>query len=474
MLFNSIEFILFFLLVFVLYWTIPPGSVKKRNLFLLLTSYIFYAWWDIRFLGLIILSSAVDYSCGIAIAESEKQHRRKSYLLLSIFVNLGILGFFKYSGFFIEELQVALHHLGIAIHTRTLNVILPVGISFYTFQTMSYSIDVYRGKVEPTRDMLAFFAFVSFFPQLVAGPIERAGRLLPQFGRLKYFDYNMAVDGFRRVLWGLFAKIAVADTVAPVVDQIFIHYNNVGSGVLALGAFLFAVQIYGDFAGYSNIAIGTAALLGFRLMENFRTPYFAANLSEFWSRWHISLSTWFRDYVYIPLGGNRCNKFKYSINILITFVISGLWHGANWTFIVWGLLHGIFYLVSKLVWRNTKTRKSKTFNFFPVLVTFTIVSLLFVIFRSEHIWQAFVYLRNMLLFKEGAVNLLNLVTKSNMVLALFFVVILIIVEGLQRNKRFALDFSEKPVFFRLATYYFLVFSILLTFSNDRVFIYFQF
>lgn len=313
MLFNSIEFVLFFPLVLLFYWGIfNQNSIKTRNLFLLTTSYLFYGWWDYRFLGLIVLSSLVDFLCGQYIFQAKTKRHQRFFLMISLLVNLGVLFFFKYYGFFAHELTTLFKAWGYAIHPSSLNIILPVGISFYTFQTLSYTIDIYRGRLEPTKDALAFFTFVSFFPQLVAGPIERARHLLPQFSTLKKFDYHLAANGFRQLLWGFFTKIAVADSVAPIVDIIFMHHETANAGTLALGAVLFSIQIFADFAGYSNIAIGTAAILGFDLMQNFRMPYFSRNIREFWTRWHISLSTWFRDYVYIPMGGNRCSKSRHA------------------------------------------------------------------------------------------------------------------------------------------------------------------
>ncbi len=474
MLFNSVGFIGFLTLVFFLYWGFFARNIMRRNLFLLAVSYFFYSCWDVRFLGLIVLSSIVDYNCGFQIDQTDDRKKKKRFLLISILMNLGILGFFKYFGFFAEELSLLVQQFGYTLHPLTLNIILPVGISFYTFQTLSYTIDIYKGKIPATRDLVSFFAFVAFFPQLVAGPIERASHLLPQFHEKKVFDYSVAADGFRRILWGLFAKVAVADTVAPLVDQIFSHSASAGWGTLLLGAFLFAIQIYGDFSGYSNIAIGSAALLGFRLMDNFRHPYFSRNLQEFWSRWHISLSTWFRDYVYIPLGGNRCSKKRHAINILVTFGISGLWHGANWTFIVWGILHGITYLVSKPVGSVRKNTSVQLKDMVSIAVTFLVVSLLFVIFRAENIGVAFHYLANLVSLKAGSIGPFELAGTKQWLEAAFFSFVLILAEWKQREKAFALDISGWPVMLRMAGYYFLLFWVLYAFSSDRLFIYFQF
>ena len=389
MLFNSIEFVLFFPVILILYWSIfSQSSVKQRNFFLLVASYFFYCWWDYRFLGLIFLSSLVDFLCGKYIHQSQTKRKKQLFLGVSLVTNLGILFFFKYYGFFTNELIDLVSGWGYALHASTLKIILPVGISFYTFQTLSYTIDIYRKRLEPTTDVLAFFTFVSFFPQLVAGPIERAKHLLPQFYSLKKFDYHLASNGFRQLLWGFFAKIAVADSVAPIVDTIFTNHANVGAGTLLFGAILFSIQIYGDFAGYSNIAIGTAAILGFDLMQNFNNPYFSRNIREFWTRWHISLSTWFRDYIYIPLGGNRCSKPRHALNVMTTFILSGLWHGANWTFLIWGTMHGLLYLVTQPFSKQTTSEKIRPTQWLSIVITFAFVSIAFVFFRAENLAQA--------------------------------------------------------------------------------------
>ena len=344
MLFNSFTFVIFLPTVFLLYWFVFNKNLKLQNFFLLIVSYIFYGWWDWRFLSLIFISSMVDYIVGLSIYKTDDSSKRKRLLLISMFVNLGFLGFFKYYNFFADSLIDLFSNFSISLHPRTLNIILPVGISFYTFQTMSYTLDIYRKKMEPTNDIIAFFAFVSFFPQLVAGPIERAKNLLPQFMKKRKFDYETATDGLRQILWGLLKKIIIADSCAHVVDYIFANYQFYNGSVLLMGVIFFAFQIYGDFSGYSDIAIGSAKLFGFDLMRNFAYPYFSRNIAEFWRRWHISLSTWFRDYVYIPLGGSYVNKWKRIRNIIITFTVSGFWHGANWTFIFWGFLNGIYYI----------------------------------------------------------------------------------------------------------------------------------
>src|SRR6056297_941955 len=332
MLFNSLVFFLFLSIVFVLYWLFR-NQLKLQNIIVLISSYIFYGWWDWRFLSLIVISSLADYFIGLWLDRSEKKTKRKLLLALSIVVNIGILGFFKYFNFFIDSAAGFLNQFGFQANPTSLQIILPVGISFYTFQTLSYSIDIYRRQIEPTKNIIAFFAFVSFFPQLVAGPIERARNLVPQFLKKRTFDPVNAGDGIRQMLWGFFKKIVIADNAAVYANEIFTNYSDHTGGTLLLGAVLFGFQIYGDFSGYSDIAIGTARLFGFDLMRNFAYPYFSRDIAEFWRRWHISLSTWFRDYIYIPLGGSRGGTLMKIRNTFIIFVISGFWHGANWTFI---------------------------------------------------------------------------------------------------------------------------------------------
>lgn len=329
MLFNSIDFAIFLPVVFVLYWFVINRNLKLQNLLIVAASYLFYGWWDWRFLLLILFSTVVDYLIGLGLKREKNQTKRKVLLWLSILVNLGFLGFFKYYNFFLENFVSAFSFLGTQLSASSLDIILPVGISFYTFQTLSYSIDVYKQRLEPTSDFIAFSAFVSFFPQLVAGPIERAVHLLPQFYTKRTFDYLKAVGGMRQILWGLFKKIVIADNCAMYANTIFNNSEAYSGSALVLGALFFAFQIYCDFSGYSDIAIGTSRLFGFDLMRNFAFPYFSRDMAEFWRRWHISLSTWFRDYLYIPLGGSRGGTWMKVRNTFIIFIVSGFWHGAN-------------------------------------------------------------------------------------------------------------------------------------------------
>ena len=405
MLFNSFEFIIFLVLVFSLYWLVFSKEIKSRNAFLLVCSYTFYGWWDWRFLGLIILSSGVDFALGKRMDTVQKPSKRKRLLWMSLIVNLGILGVFKYYNFFVHSFAKAFQSIEFPVDQLTLEVILPVGISFYTFQTLSYTIDIYRGKMEPEKDWLAFFAFVAFFPQLVAGPIERASHLLPQFRRIYLFNHDLARDGLRQMLWGFFKKIAVADTCALYVPIIFGAHQEQSGATLLIGCFLFAIQIYGDFSGYSDIAIGCSKLFGFDLRQNFDYPYFSRNIGEFWRRWHISLSTWFRDYLYIPLGGSKGGKYMTLRNLFVVFLISGLWHGARWTYVVWGLCHVLMYVPGFL------RRTNRTFlgqispgriypdlnSFVRIVITFTLTSIAWVFFRSYDMPQALGYLSKMFL-----------------------------------------------------------------------------
>jgi D-alanyl-lipoteichoic acid acyltransferase DltB (MBOAT superfamily) len=400
MLFNSIEYALFLPIVFAIYWIIgylhigDALKLKLQNTFVLIASYVFYGWWDWRFLLLIAFTSLCSWGSGLLIKSSILNHKSsisKLWLTANIVINIGILAVFKYYDFFVTEFG---RLFSISTDNMLLKVILPVGISFYTFQALSYSIDVYRKKVEPTTDIVAFFAFIAFFPQLVAGPIERATNLLPQFLKNRIFQYGQAVDGLRQILWGLFKKMAIADTCAIYVNRIWETYDMQSSGVLILGAVLFTFQIYGDFSGYSDIAIGTAKLFGINLMRNFNSPYFSRDIAEFWRRWHISLTTWFRDYVYIPLGGSRVSKAKIIRNTFIIFLVSGLWHGANWTFLAWGAFHAILFLPLILLgWNRRYTDQPITWRHLPqILCTFVLVVFGWILFRAESITQAWRYI----------------------------------------------------------------------------------
>lgn len=404
MLFNSFQFLVFLVVAFSAYWLFFYRNRRFRNLFLLAASYVFYGWWDYRFLGLIAFSTVIDFAIGNAIHKSAKSSNRKLLLTASLVVNLGLLAYFKYANFFIESfVDFSSSVLGLAPNMSSLSIILPVGISFYTFQTLSYTIDIYRKRLNPTANFVEFAAFVSFFPQLVAGPIERAANLLPQFKEKKRFRYEDGSEGMRLIVWGLFKKTVIADNCAPYVNEVFSTYQDQPATVLFMGAVLFAFQIYGDFSGYSDIAIGTARLFGFRLMTNFNYPYFSRDVAEFWRRWHISLSTWFRDYLYIPLGGSRRSMMRTLTNVLIIFVVSGFWHGANWTFVVWGGLHALYIMPVVAFGLNRKHLPGER-RLLPsirdvaqISFTFFLVCIAWVFFRAPSVEVAVDYLSGMVM-----------------------------------------------------------------------------
>ena len=478
MLFNSIDFAIFLPLIFILYWFVVYKHLKYQNVLVLVASYVFYGWWDWRFLALIAFSTLVDYSIGVALSKQNDEVKRKILLWISIIINLGFLGFFKYYNFFIDNFVQAFSFFGSAIQPNTLNIILPVGISFYTFQTLSYTIDVYKKKLDPTKDFIAFGAFVSFFPQLVAGPIERATNLLPQFYVKRSFNYSNAVDGLRQVLWGLFKKVVIADNCATFVNMIFNGYETYSSSTLVLGAVFFAFQIYGDFSGYSDIAIGTSKLFGFNLKQNFATPYFSRDIAEFWRRWHISLSTWFRDYLYIPLGGSRGSKGNQIRNVFVIFIVSGFWHGANWTFIAWGALNAIYFL--PLLLRN-KNRvhinviaQHRVFpslkEFLQVLFTFSLTAIAWVFFRAENLAMALDYLYNMVDLS------LFTIPQVRPTYVLILVLLFIVVEWSGRRNLYAIErlWFKYPKPIRLFMYYAIAMTIFLYGGKTQEFIYFQF
>ncbi|WP_405571293.1 MBOAT family O-acyltransferase [Winogradskyella sp. Asnod2-B02-A] len=477
MLFNSLEFFIFLPIVFILYWFVLGKKLKQQNLLIVFASYVFYGWWDWRFLSLIIFSSFVDYGIGVLLSKEARQQKRKILLWTSICVNIGFLGFFKYYNFFIESFVASFSFFGSELSASTLNIILPVGISFYTFQTLSYTIDVYNRKLEPTKDIVAFFAFVSFFPQLVAGPIERATNLLPQFYKKREFRYANAVDGMRQVIWGLFKKVVIADNCAKYANIIFNNSEDYSGSTLLLGAFLFAFQIYGDFSGYSDIAIGISRFFGFSLKQNFAFPYFSRDIAEFWRRWHMSLSTWFRDYIYIPLGGSRGSLNKKIRNVFIIFLVSGFWHGANWTFIIWGGLNALYFLPLLLTNKNrvntdvvAQNKMLPSFKeILQMLLTFFITLVAWVFFRADSVSHALSYLQNMFDISLFSKPLILPYT------VLGLVVIFIAIEWLGRHGEYALeriDKINKPI--RWSLYIVLIMLMFLFAGEEQAFIYFQF
>ena len=482
MLFNSIDFAIFLPIVFILYWFILKKNLTLQNLLVVLASYVFYGWWDWRFLSLIIFSTLIDYTVGLRLETEQKAMNRKILLWISIVVNLGFLGFFKYYNFFIDNFTQAFSFFGQGIAINSLNIILPVGISFYTFQTLSYSIDVYRGKMKPTKDFIAFSAFVSFFPQLVAGPIERAKHLLPQFYKKRTFDYHKAVDGMRQILWGLFKKVVIADNAAYFANLIFNNSADYSGSTLLLGALFFTFQIYGDFSGYSDIAIGTSRLFGFDLMQNFNFPYFSRNIAEFWRRWHISLSTWFRDYLYIPLGGSRGSTWMKVRNTFIIFIVSGFWHGANWTFIVWGVLNAIYFLPLLLTKKNRIFMDDVAENsMWPsvretamMLGTFGLTVLAWIFFRAENVSHAVSILAE--IFSSSLFTIPTLESKRRALIMIFFIVAFLLIEWNGRKEQYAIASLgvtwKRP--YRYAFYYIIMFTLVWFQGEEQQFIYFQF
>ena len=482
--FNSLEYAIFLIIIFFAFWFLFRRYLKLQNIFLIIASYIFYSWWDWRFLSLIIFISAVNYFAGIQLGQNDpdkQSGKRKLILLISVFTNLGILGFFKYFNFFAQSAVDLLNTFGFKADTITLNVVLPIGISFYTFQTMSYTIDVYRTKFEPRRDIISFFAYVSFFPLLLAGPIERGDTLLPQFFKKKKFKYENGVNGMRQILWGLFKKVVIADNCAFFANQIFKNYKVEPASVLIMGTVYFAFQIYGDFSGYSDIAIGSAKLLGFDLTTNFKTPYFSRDIAEFWRRWHISLSTWLRDYLFIPLN-LQFRSFKIwggIIAIIITFLICGLWHGANWTFIMWGGLNGIYFIPLILSGNSNKNMDTiangKTVpspkEIFQMIFTFTLTTFAWIFFKAPNIEVAFKYIGGIFTHKFSPNNF-DFFPRY----ILFLLAFLLISEWLLfRHDNFLERFGNLKPVFRHSIYVFTLILIFLFIQNEATtFIYFQF
>lgn len=482
MLFNSFSYAIFLPVVFILYWFVTNNSLKWQNNMLVVASYFFYCCWDWRFGFLLAFSTLLDFYSGLAIERSTTRARKKLWLIISVGINLGFLGFFKYYNFFIESFADMLNMFGMQANYSTLEIILPVGISFYTFHGLSYVFDIYYDRIKPTHDLAVYALFVSFFPLLVAGPIERASHLLPQFFVKRHLKYEKAIDGFFQILWGLFKKVVIADNAAGLVDVIFGSETASGS-VRALGAFLFAFQIYCDFSGYSDIALGTAKLFGIDLITNFRYPYFSRDIAEFWRRWHISLSTWFRDYLYIPLGGSKGGMWIRVRNTFIIFIVSGFWHGANWTFIVWGGLNALFIMPLIISNRNRNNIEVVAFNrlipsfreFFSILLTFTLTMLAWVFFRAESVSKAFIYIKQ--IFTPSLLSFPKMVSAQNttMLLVLVMIMVLLITEWYYRKREYVFnDIFSKSLFVQ-GTIVFILVSLIFFFGGSQAdFIYFQF
>lgn len=478
MLFNSIHFAIFLPIVFILYWFVTNKSLKLQNFLLLVASYFFYACWDWRFLFLLMFSTLLDYFTGIKMQDSEKSSRKKFWFGLSVILNLGFLGVFKYYNFFADSFAEAISHLGLKINPWMLDVILPVGISFYTFHGLSYVIDIYKERIQAEKNFIDYAVFVSFFPLLVAGPIERATHLLPQIKKQRTFDYTRAVDGLRQILWGLFKKVVVADNCAEFANIIFNNSADQSGSTLILGAIFFTFQIYGDFSGYSDIALGTARLFGIELLRNFAYPYFSRDIAEFWRRWHISLSSWFKDYLYIPLGGSKGGNWMRIRNTFIIFVVSGFWHGANWTFIAWGALNALFIMPS--IVRSTNRNNLETVakgkllpslkELYQIALTFSLATFAWIFFRAETITHAFNYVSG--IFNK---SLFSIPTIRPFYL-LLLLILFIIIEWLGREENYAiakLGLSwKRPL--RHALYYVMIIAIFLFGGKEQQFIYFQF
>lgn len=511
MLFNSFEFAIFLPIVFLLYWFVFDYAISKckrqllwQNLFIVVASYIFYGWWDWRFLILIAITTLLSFLSGIGIEYAPTQRGKKAVMIANIIVNLGILGVYKYYDFFATQFA---RLFGIEADFLLLHLILPVGISFYTFQALSYSIDVYRKQLQPTHDIVAFTAFLSFFPQLVAGPIERATNLLPQFQKKRTFDYATAVDGMRQILWGLFKKIVVADNCATYVDTVFADISSQSGSTLLLAAVLFTFQIYGDFSGYSDIAIGTAKLFGIKLMRNFNVPYFSRDIAEFWRRWHISLTTWFRDYVYIPLGGSRPDTTRLSPNSLfassptaytkciavrntfIIFLLSGFWHGANWTFVLWGAYHALLFVPLLLLNKNRRYRDTVATVTLPdgtiktkwlpslkeagqMLLTFALAVFGWIIFRATGLKTLSAWVTG--IFDSSLFSIPWLMNRSYYITLAISILVLILFEWINRMKEHGLVLSIRYKWLRLIIYYSLIFAVVANCGQEQSFIYFQF
>ncbi|ASU34763.1 MBOAT family O-acyltransferase [Mucilaginibacter xinganensis] len=483
MLFNSVSFAIFLPGVFILYWFVLNKNLKLQNILLLVASYFFYACWDWRFMFLLIFSTLLDYFTGIKMSETEKPGKRKFWFWLSVSINLGFLAVFKYYNFFAGSFSEAISNLGFYVSPWTLKVILPVGISFYTFHGLSYVIDIYKKRINAERNIVDYALFVSFFPLLVAGPIERATHLLPQVKRKRIFDYTLGVDGLRQILWGLFKKAVIADQCSVYANTIFANSHIYSGSTLVLGALFFTFQIYCDFSGYSDIALGVAKLFGIELLRNFAFPYFSRDIAEFWRRWHISLSSWFRDYLYIPLGGSKGGTWEKVRNTFIIFLVSGFWHGANWTFIAWGFLNALFIMPSILFNTNRNNleivAKGKSLptlkEFLNMLLTFSLVVFAWIFFRASSLSDATNYISRIFsgsLFTIPQFDANRLEVLETMILILIFLVI----EWNGRENQYAIAKlgKLKSRGYRLAFYFSIILLIFLFMGREQQFIYFQF
>jgi D-alanyl-lipoteichoic acid acyltransferase DltB (MBOAT superfamily) len=482
--FNSLVFFLFFSIFYIVYWKVFGGNFKYQNLFLLAGSYFFYAWFDIRFLLLLVISSLFNYFIAIKIAKTEDEKKRRIVVLIGLIQGLGTLFFFKYFDFFIISIVNAFASIGVHLSNVSLNLVLPLGISFYTFRTISYILDVDNEKIEPTKDWSVFLNYVSFFPSLLAGPIDRATLLIPQLESKRTLRYEMLVNGFRQILWGLFAKLVIADNCTAITNEIFDNYKTSSSSAMVMGAFLYVIQIYADFSGYSNMAIGIGKLLGFNITRNFNYPFFAHNIADFWQRWHMSLTSWMTEYVYTPLSFMLRDYKKYGtiLAIIINFILVGLWHGPKWTFILFGLVHGLYFI--PLILSGSLNKKKATLNdklipsfkeFIAIISTFTIVTFTAVLFKAETLGIAVIYYKSM--FTESLFSIPSIASGNLMlIITLFFIFVLIIVEWIGRNQEYGIHsiLLNRPRFYRWSFYYFLIISIFIFGVVSQKYVYFKF
>lgn len=486
MLFNSLQFAIFLPIVFALYWFVTNKRLHLQNALLLISSYFFYACWDWRFMFLLMFSTLLDYFTGLEMQHAKNIQVKKFWFWLSIIVNLGFLGIFKYYNFFTESFASAMSSIGWQVNPLMIKVILPVGISFYTFHGLSYVIDIYKDRIKAEQSFVDYAVFVSFFPLLVAGPIERATHLLPQIKKQRIFDYKKSVDGLRQILWGLFKKIVIADNCAEFANQIFNNSAEMSGSTLFLGAIFFTFQIYGDFSGYSDIALGTARLFGIELLRNFSYPYFSRDIAEFWRRWHISLSSWFKDYLYIPLGGSSGGNWMRIRNTFIIFIVSGFWHGANWTFITWGALNALFIMPAIIMKTNrnyidivAKGRQWPSIKeFSQIIITFHLTVFAWIFFRAESIHHATNYISG--IFSSSIFSIPQFEKTKQAYIILALIGIFVLIEWFGREEQYAIAKLghnwKRPL--RYAFYYAIIITIFIKIflfsGQDQQFIYFQF
>jgi alginate O-acetyltransferase complex protein AlgI len=479
MIFNSVTFLVFFTTFFLLYWLLANRNIKLQNILLLIGSYIFYGWADWRFLSLIIAVSLINFCLGRSIEKSSNPKIRQLLLYIGLIQGIGGLAFFKYYNFFVTSINDSFQILSIHINLQTLNLIVPIGISFFTFRTISYLLDISKGKIVAAKDWLVFFNYVSFFPSLLAGPIDKAKLLVPQLEQKRAFDYSKSVDGLRQILWGLFKKVAIADYCAPITDNIFENYQTLHGSALVLGAFLYTFQIYTDFSGYSDMAIGFARLLGFTITKNFAFPLFSQNIAEFWRKWHISLTSWLTEYVFTPLSitFRDLGKFGLILAIVINFTIIGIWHGPNWTYILFGFLHGCYYIPLILKGTMNKKKVIAKDKLLPnlnelsnMLMTFTLVMFTFILFRSNSIGHALSYYSKIFNWSLFSLPEVSAVT------GILLIIILVSIEWIGRDRNYAIEnlFNIKRKAYRWSFYLILSLIIFLFQGKQQAFIYFQF